>query len=198
MGTALLGLVGCESQPYKPWQSTDSWWDKDDHADKQAEMTKAAEQATAEKQVPAYTPVKAEEPAQMRVSPPVTDAEPYEAPASMVTMEPEPSRASGAGTPARTTGDVLLIDSIQSTPDIRTPRNGMSMRVCGANSAIHYPRAAALATRPSLAGNTKDSPCISSMTWSCTRSPTARTGTDFRFRFHTLPALSAGTRTPAT
>ena len=127
MGTALLGLVGCESQPYKPWQSTDSWWDKDDHADKQAEMTKAAEQATAEKQVPAYTPVKAEEPAQMRVSPPVTDAEPYEAPASMVTMEPEPSRASGAGTPARTTGDVLLIDSIQSTPDIRTPRNGMSM-----------------------------------------------------------------------
>ncbi len=133
MGATLLGLVGCESQPYKPWQPADSSWEKDDQADKQAAMTKAAEQATAAKQVPASTPVRAAEPVPMRGSPPVTEAEPDSE--DMPVAQPMPrqadikpaERASGARAPARTTGDVLLIDSIQSAPDIRTPRNGMNM-----------------------------------------------------------------------
>ena len=45
----------------------------------------------------------------------------------MVVMEPEPPLASEIMAPARTTGDVLLIDSIQSAPDINTPRTGMTM-----------------------------------------------------------------------
>jgi len=115
MGATLLGLVGCESQPYKPWQPADSSLEKVDQADNQAAMTKA------------------EEPVPMRGSPPVTEAEPDSE--DMPVAQPMPrqadikpaERASGARTPARTTGDVLLIDSIQSAPDIRTPRNGMNM-----------------------------------------------------------------------
>lgn len=146
IGMAFLGLVGCETQPYKTWQPGDSWWEKDEQARKDAEMTTAADQAAGAKQMPAYTPVISAEPAPLRVSPPVMSSEPVTesmpvvqpvtrhadtapsvTPPPMVTMEPESPLASEVKSTTKTTGDVLLIDSIQSAPAITTPRNGMTM-----------------------------------------------------------------------
>ena len=91
-GISFLGLAGCESQPYKPWQPAES---------QEVEDAKAAEQTAGTVQTQASQPVIKEEAATL--------------------MESE------ANTSSRTTGDVLLIDSIQSAPTIQTPRNGVSM-----------------------------------------------------------------------
>jgi hypothetical protein len=83
-GISFLGLAGCESQPYKPWQEENAG---------QAESTPSMEPAAS----------------------------------SMMASEPEPSYASQADVSSRTSGDVLLIESIQSAPAIQTPRKGVNM-----------------------------------------------------------------------
>ena len=45
----------------------------------------------------------------------------------MMERKSEPSYASQPNVSSRTTGDVLLIDSIQSAPATQTPRNGIDM-----------------------------------------------------------------------
>ena len=96
-GISFLGLAGCETQPYKPWQPGES----ENQAHQEAEDAKAAEQTAGTVQTQASQPaIKAEAATLM-------DAE--------------------ANTSSRTTGDVLLIDSIQSAPTIQTPRNGVNM-----------------------------------------------------------------------
>jgi len=89
-GISFLGLAGCESQPYKPWQEGDSG--------------------------------QAEEKAQAESTPSMEPAS-----SSMMAREPEPSYASQANASSRTSGDVLLIDSIQSVPAIQTPHKGVNM-----------------------------------------------------------------------
>ena len=133
VGIVLLGLAGCSSQPYKPWQPGDDWWDKEQQARKEAALTKAAEQDAAAKQMP--PPVMDTEPGteSMPVVQPIprrADIEPSATTPPRVVMEPQPPLTSGMTAPARsTTGDVLLIDSIQAAPDIKTPRNGMTMEM---------------------------------------------------------------------
>lgn len=146
-GIALLGLGGCESQPYKPWQPGDSWWEKDRQASAETGTAETAPPPAAAEEPQQAAPAVQAEPAPMAVSPAVMqaepararvtveqpaprqdDSEPSAAPPPMVIMEPEVPLASEANAPARTTsGDVLLIDSIQSGGGIKTPRNGMSM-----------------------------------------------------------------------
>jgi len=100
-GLSFLGLAGCEMQPYKPWQPDESSGNKENQARQEAGDTKVAEQADATVQTQASQPaIKAEA-------------------ASLMDSE--------ANTSSRTTGDVLLIDSIKSAPAIRTPRNGVDM-----------------------------------------------------------------------
>ena len=84
VGISFLGLSGCQSQSYKPWQPDDG-------------AAKATESTAVETQAP------------------------------VVAMESEPAAASQVSTSSRTTGDVLLIDSIQSAPAMQTPRTGISM-----------------------------------------------------------------------
>lgn len=107
-GVALVGLAGCSSQPYEPWQPGDSWWEKEQQGGKKAEMTKTAEDAAMANEMPATMPVMEERPDSGNV--PVAS----------------PMGSQETST-TRTTGDVLLIDSIQSAPDMKTPRNGMTM-----------------------------------------------------------------------
>ena len=100
-GISFLGLAGCEMQPYKPWQPDESPGNKENQAHQEAEDAKAAEQTAATVQTQASQPaIKAE---------------------AATLMDSE------ANTTSRTTGDVLLIDSIQSAPAIQTPRNGVNM-----------------------------------------------------------------------
>ena len=67
-------------------------------------------------------------PRSMLVPEPVQpESTPEPAPPPMVIREPEPPVASEVTESRTTTGDVLLIDSIRSTPAIQTPRNGMTM-----------------------------------------------------------------------
>ena len=149
MGTALLGLNGCQSQTYMPWQAEDSRVENE-----------AADQAYEPAQIETYTPAEI-----------ATESAP-DAPPPMVVREADSHLASGAtaatvstedlvvesvpvpvsipqqadvpapvqmsetqqapesyrtAAPATTTGDVLLIQSIQSTAAIQTPRKGLSM-----------------------------------------------------------------------
>jgi len=89
-GISFLGLAGCESQPYKPWQEGNSG--------------QAEEKAQAES-TPSMQPTSS----------------------SVMAREPEPSYASQTNVSSRTSGDVLLIESIQSAPAIQTPRKGVNM-----------------------------------------------------------------------
>ena len=88
-GISFLGLAGCESQPYKPWQEGDSG---------QGEKARAESTPSPEPTSPSMMASEAEIPA---------------------TSQPDVS--------SRTSGDVLLIDSIQSVPATQTPRKGMNM-----------------------------------------------------------------------
>ena len=89
-GITFLGLVGCETGAYKPWQSGE-----------------AEENMQAEAEAAHTTPA--------------TSAAPVMASDSGNTP------ATGMSATSRTTGDVLLIDSMQNTPAIQTPRNGVGM-----------------------------------------------------------------------
>jgi hypothetical protein len=100
-GTSFLGLAGCESQPYKSWQPGESWGNKENQAHQEAKDTEAAEQAAGTVETQASQPVIKAEAATL--------------------MDSEANTTSG------TTGDVLLIDSIESAPAIQTPRNGVNM-----------------------------------------------------------------------
>ena len=96
-GISFLGLAGCETQPYKSWQPGESSGNKENQAQQEASDTQAAGTVQTQASQPA---IKAE---------------------AATLMESE------ANTSSRTTGDVLLIDSIQSAPAIQTPRNGVNM-----------------------------------------------------------------------
>lgn len=87
---SFLGLAGCESQPYKPWQE---------------ETSGQAEEKTRAESTPSMQP----------------------AASSMMTSEPEIPPASQPIVTSRTSGDVLLIDSIQSAPAMQTPGKGVNM-----------------------------------------------------------------------
>ena len=100
-GISFLGLAGCETQPYKPWQPDESSGNKENQAQQEASDAKTAEQTAATVQTQSSQPVIKEEAAAL--------------------MDSE------TNTSSRTTGDVLLIDSIQSAPAIQTPRNGVNM-----------------------------------------------------------------------
>ena len=90
-GISFLGLAGCESQPYKPWQEGDSGQGVEKA--QQAESTPSPEPASS----------------------------------SMMVSESEITPASQPNVSSRTSGDVLLIDSIQSVPAMQTPRKGVNM-----------------------------------------------------------------------
>ena len=89
-GISFLGLAGCESQPYKPWQEGDS----------------------------GQTEEKAQTESTLSIQP---------ASSSMMTSEPAPPTTSQPIVSSRTSGDVLLIDSIQSAPAMQTPGKGVNM-----------------------------------------------------------------------
>lgn len=153
MGTALLGLNGCQSQTYKPWQTEDS------RVENGAAVAQSAEQASESAQIQTYTPAELATESAPDAPPPmvVREADSHLAsgataatvstedlvvestpvPVSMPqqadvpppvqtseTLEPQAYRATA---PAKTTGDVLLIQSIQSTAAIQTPRKGLNM-----------------------------------------------------------------------
>ena len=91
-GISFLGLAGCESQPYKPWQEGDSG-QGEEKTQQEAESTPSPEPASS----------------------------------SMMVSESEIPTASQPNVSSRTSGDVLLIDSIQSAPSTQTPRKGVTM-----------------------------------------------------------------------
>ena len=152
MGTALLGLNGCQSQAYQPWQAEDS------RLENEAAGAQTADQTYEPAQIQTYSPAELETESAPDAPPPMVVREadsPLASSATDETVSPEdlvvesapvpasmPAQAEVSPSvqmgntqaphtyttaPATTSGDVLLLQSIQSTASMQTPRKGLSM-----------------------------------------------------------------------